>query len=60
MLAGVLYGGASGPAALSVALAWGAAAASLPGSRMPGPEDVRTDKVRVHERIDAGRRLNDD
>lgn len=59
MLAGFLYGGASGPDALAVALAWGAAAASLPGSRMPGPDDVRTDRVRVHERIDAGQRLSD-
>lgn len=59
MLAGFLYGGASGPDALAVALAWGAAAVSLPGSRMPGPDDVRTDVVRVHERIDAGRRLGE-
>lgn len=59
MLAGFLYGGASGPAALAVALAWGAAAASLPGSAMPGPQDVHTDVVSVHERIDAGRRLSD-
>ncbi|HVV24637.1 MAG TPA: 1-phosphofructokinase [Pseudonocardiaceae bacterium] len=59
MLAGFLHGGAHGPDALAVALAWGAAAASLPGSRMPGPDDVRTDLVRVHERIDAGRRLRD-
>jgi 1-phosphofructokinase len=59
MLAGFLCGGASGPRALAVALAWGAAAASLPGSRMPGPDDVRTDLVRVHEHIDAGRRLDD-
>ncbi len=59
MLAGFLYGGASGPAALAVALAWGAAAASLPGSTLPGPRDVRTDVVSVHERIDAGRRLSD-
>lgn len=60
MLAGFLYGGAAGRAALTVALAWGAAAASLPGSRMPGPRDVRADLVRVHDRIDTGRRLTDD
>ncbi|HEY3754008.1 MAG TPA: 1-phosphofructokinase [Pseudonocardiaceae bacterium] len=60
MLAGFLYGGAVGPAALTVALAWGAGAASLPGSRMPGPADVRTDLVRVYERIDADRRLTDE
>jgi len=60
MLAGFLYGGAKGPDALAVALAWGAAAASLPGSRMPGPGDVRTELVRVYERIDGGRVLTDD
>lgn len=60
MLAGFLYGGAAGPAALTVALAWGAAAASLPGSTMPGPADVRTDLVCVHERINVDRRLTDD
>jgi 1-phosphofructokinase len=60
MLAGFLYGGAEGQQALTVALAWGAAAASLPGSRMPGPGDVRTDLVRVYERIDADRRLTDE
>ena len=59
MLAGFLYGGAAGPVALAVALAWGAAAASLPGSRLPGPDDVHPDRVRVHERIDLGRHLND-
>lgn len=60
MLAGFLYGGAAGPVALRVALAWGAAAASLPGSRMPGPNDVHEDLVRVYERIDVDRRLTDD
>ena len=60
MLAGFLHGGAAGPTALAVALAWGAAAAALPGSRLPGPDDVRTDLVRVHERIDSGRRLSDE
>jgi 1-phosphofructokinase len=60
MLAGFLHGGAIGPSALTVALAWGAAAASLPGSRMPGPADVHTELVRVHERIDAARALTDD
>lgn len=60
MLAGFLHGGARGSGALTVALAWGAAAASLPGSRMPGPDDVHTELVRVHERIDAGRPLTDE
>lgn len=47
MLAGFLAGGASGEAALVEALAWGAAAVGLPGSRMPGPADIRRDGVRT-------------
>ncbi|MEV0628814.1 1-phosphofructokinase [Nonomuraea wenchangensis] len=40
MLAGFLAAGGHGPEALARALAWGAAAAGLPGSRMPGPADI--------------------
>jgi 1-phosphofructokinase len=47
MLAGFLAGGARGEAALVEALAWGAAAVRLPGSRMPGPGDIRRDGVRT-------------
>ncbi|HUR01530.1 MAG TPA: hexose kinase [Nonomuraea sp.] len=47
MLAGFLAGGASGEKALVEALAWGAAAVCLPGSRMPGPADIRRDGVRT-------------
>lgn len=50
LLAGYLAGGADGPAALAEGLAWAAAAVSLPGSRMPGPADLRRDMVRVHHR----------
>ncbi|WP_214316657.1 1-phosphofructokinase family hexose kinase [Nonomuraea sediminis] len=46
MLAGFLAGGARGPGALAEALAWGAAAVSLPGSRVPSPADI--DRTRVH------------
>ena len=42
MLAGFLAGGGSGPAALAEALAWGAAAASLPGSRHARPPTTST------------------
>ncbi len=41
LLAGFLAAGARGAGALAVALAWGAAAVSLPGSEMPGPDDIR-------------------
>ncbi|WP_157247374.1 1-phosphofructokinase [Nonomuraea typhae] len=47
MAAGFLAAGARGPEALAVAVAWGAAAATLPGSRMPGPADLNHELVRV-------------
>lgn len=37
-----------GTAALAEGLAWGAAAVSLPGSRMPGPADLHREDVRIH------------
>jgi 1-phosphofructokinase len=40
LLAGYLAAGADGPGALAEAVAWGSAAAALPGSRMPGPGDI--------------------
>lgn len=57
LLAGFLAGGASGPAALAEGLAWGAAAVSLPGSRMPGPADLRRQSVRLHPRPDDSPQL---
>jgi 1-phosphofructokinase len=48
LLAGFLAAGARGAGALAQALAWGAAAVSLPGSRMPGPEDVRRHNAVIH------------
>ncbi|MFG1705684.1 1-phosphofructokinase [Nonomuraea sp. M3C6] len=48
MLAGFLAAGGHGPEALKRALAWGAAAVRLPGSRMPGPGDIGLDGVTVH------------
>ncbi|WP_113698469.1 1-phosphofructokinase [Nonomuraea lactucae] len=47
MLAGFLAGGARGESALVEALAWGAAAVGMPGSRMPGPADIKRDGVRT-------------
>ncbi|HET8977441.1 MAG TPA: 1-phosphofructokinase [Solirubrobacteraceae bacterium] len=40
MLAGFLAAGGAGPDALAEAVAWGAAAVTLPGSRMPTPTDI--------------------
>ncbi|MET7866576.1 1-phosphofructokinase [Micromonospora taraxaci] len=48
LLAGFLAAGAQGTAALAEGLAWGAAAVSLPGSRMPGPADLRRHDVTIH------------
>src|SRR5262249_16961463 len=47
LLAGFLAAGAKGGTALAEALAWGAAAVSLPGSRMPGPDDLQRHRVRI-------------
>ena len=48
LLAGFLAAGANGADALKVALAWGAAAVSLPGSRMPDPDSIRQQHVTIH------------
>jgi 1-phosphofructokinase len=40
-------------AALAEGLAWGAAAVSLPGSRMPGPSDLRRNAVVIHPDSDS-------
>jgi 1-phosphofructokinase len=59
MLAGFLAGGGGGPDALREALAWGAAAASLPGSRMPTPDDLDYAAVVLADRIDPDRPLKE-
>ena len=53
MLAGFLAAGGRGPAALEEALAWGAAAVSLPGSRMPASSDVRREDVDIPTQLDT-------
>lgn len=60
LLAGFLAAGAHGEAALVEGLAWGAAAVSLPGSRMPGPHDLDRTSVRVDRNPDPERLLNRD
>jgi 1-phosphofructokinase len=57
MLAGFLAAGGRGPAALRCALAWGAAAVTLPGSRMPNPTHVRPDDVLLLTEIDLTQHL---
>jgi len=62
MLAGYLSTASAGAsngarAALVEALAWGAAATSLSGSRMPEPADLDRAAVRVHDVVDRNRPL---
>jgi 1-phosphofructokinase len=63
LLAGYLAAGADGPGALAEAVAWGSAAAALPGSRMPGPGDISRTGIHVTDLTDltsddlAARRL---
>jgi 1-phosphofructokinase len=57
LLAGFLAAGGDGEAALVEAVAWGAAAAQLPGSRGPRPEDVDRKAVNVHVTIDTNKAL---
>lgn len=56
-LAGFLAGGGHGPAALREALAFGAAAVRLPGSRMPGPADLDRSCVLLAETVPYDRDL---
>jgi 1-phosphofructokinase len=59
MLAGFLRAGARGPGALATALAWGAAAVAMPGSRMPGPKDLHEESVLVHPNVNRARWLTE-
>ncbi len=54
-LAGFLAAGGAGPDALVEAVAWGAAAAALPGSRMPRPTEIDRGAVSITSlpRLDA-------
>jgi 1-phosphofructokinase len=54
-LAGFLAGGGRGREALAEALAWGAAAVGLPGTRMPGPADIDRAAVRITDDPDLTR-----
>jgi 1-phosphofructokinase len=47
LLAGFLAGGGAGPDALRSGVAYGSAAASLPGTSMPGPRQIDLDGVRL-------------
>lgn len=55
-LAGFLAAGGSGANALRTAVAWGTAAAGLPGTTMPGPRAIDIDPVSIDE-VDPDRPL---
>ncbi|MBC9726636.1 1-phosphofructokinase family hexose kinase [Streptomyces sp. TRM68367] len=59
LLAGYMTALTEGPAALAEALAWGAAAVSQPGSRMPGQWDLDRSAVVVRHRIDPERLVSE-
>lgn len=56
LLAGFLAAGGAGAEALAEGVAWGAAACGLPGTAVPGPDDLRRDLVRTG-RVDPERPL---
>jgi 1-phosphofructokinase len=58
LLAGFLCNGGRGVDAFAIGVAWAAAAVSLPGTRMPGPQQVDFSVVRVHDAIQADRALD--
>jgi 1-phosphofructokinase len=49
LLAGFLAAGGAGAAALRAGVAWGSAAAALPGTEMPGPDHIDLSAVTVHD-----------
>lgn len=57
LLSGFLSAADDREASLTEAVAWGAAATQLPGSRGPKPEDLDREAVRLHERFDKERQL---
>lgn len=59
LLAGFLAAGGHGRPALAQALAWGAAATGLPGSRMPTPADAGGIHVTIHPSVDSCRELEE-
>jgi 1-phosphofructokinase len=55
LLAGFLANGGKDVGAFVAGVAWSAAAVGLPGTRMPGPNDVDVSIVRLHDRVDCAR-----
>jgi 1-phosphofructokinase len=59
LLAGFLCSGGSGVDAFATGVAWAAAAVGLPGTRMPGPQEVDVSIVRVHDDVQTDRVLGE-
>lgn len=59
LLSGFLAGGGAGEEALAWGVAWGAAAAKIPGTGGPTPEDIHLEEVIRSPTVDAGRPLKD-
>ena len=57
-LAGFLAGGGVGPDALRTAVAWGTAAVRLPGTAMPGPEDIDVSAMNI-DTVNPDRQLGE-
>ncbi len=60
LLAGYLFAEGDREARLIESVAWGAAAARLPGSRGPGPGDLDREAVRLHAELEVERKLKGD
>lgn len=60
LLAGFLGSGAAGADALARGLTWASAACRLPGSTMPGPDDLVPASARLHDRYTPDRPLKGD
>lgn len=57
LLAGLLSVGGEGAAALAEGVAWGAAAARLPGTRGPSPPDIERESVSLRKDLELKRQL---
>lgn len=60
LLAGFLASGVTGAGGLAQGLTWASAACRLPGSTMPGPEDLDPAAIRLHDRYAPERPLKGD
>ena len=60
LLAGFLASGGAGPSALAEGIAWAVAKISLPGSKMPQSDQINRSLVKVSQRPEKSRKLEED